>query len=333
MKTCIFCSGIPETGTPEAKIVPKNGHYTKYTENVGAYGCENYYHYYCKRVDHDWWIQMGGMFLTILIICGVFFLLGFLNDSSKRKAEESKAERHKDIEDRHREMLALIDECPNPLVRRERKAQVETMIHSGLKEVDDINYHPAGIKEVTTAEERRARRSAELAGKKYVHSLTRRQAEAIADEIAEDFISSTGETRKDLVRIFPPLGDALAKSYAELCDIDIKDAKYAVDQVYSVLKSSASSGGAQYKSNSDNGEVRTINGIEMIPVGSSAVSSIGYDPGKKQLYVIFTSGAAYEYDDVPVEVYESFMSSPSKGRFVNDVLTVLYKYRYKATKE
>lgn len=276
---------------------------------------------------------MGGMFLTIFIICVVFFLLGFLNDSSKRKAEESKAERHKDIEDRHREMLTLIDECPNPLVRRERKARVETMIHSGLKEVDDINYHPAGIKEVTTVEERRARRSAELAGKKYVHSLTRRQAEEIADEIAEDFISSTGETRKDLVRIFPPLGDALAKSYAELCDIDIKDAKYAVDQVYSVLKSSASSGGAQYKTTSDNEGVRTIDGVEMISVESSAVSSIGYDPGKKQLYVIFTSGAAYEYDDVPAEVYESFMSSPSKGRFVNDVLTVLYKYRYKSIKE
>ena len=276
---------------------------------------------------------MGGMILTILIICAVFFLFGFLNDSSTRKTEKSKAERHKEIEDRHREMLATIDECPNPLVRRERKAQVETMIHSGLKEVDDINYHPSGINEVTTAEERRARRSAELAGKKYVHTLTRKQAEEIADEIAEDFISSTGETRKDLVRIFPPLGDALAKSYAELCDIDIKDAKYAVDQVYSVLKASSSNGGAQYKANSDNGEVRRINGVEMIPVESTAVSSIGYDPGKKQLYIIFTSGAAYEYDDVPAQVYESFMSSPSKGKFVNDVLTVLYKYRYKSTKE
>ena len=126
---------------------------------------------------------MGGMILTILIICAVFFLFGFLNDSSTRKTEKSKAERHKEIEDRHREMLATIDECPNPLVRRERKAQVETMIHSGLKEVDDINYHPSGINEVTTAEERRARRSAELAGKKYVHTLTRKQAEEIADEM------------------------------------------------------------------------------------------------------------------------------------------------------
>ena len=274
---------------------------------------------------------MGELFLVLLILCAVYFLFAFLNDRSKAKAEKSKAKRHQEIEDRHREMLAVIDECPNPLVRRERKAQVETMIHSGLKEVDDINYHPAGIKEVTTAEERRARRSAELAGKKYIHSLTRRQAEEIADEILEDFISSTGETRKDLVRIFPPLGDALAKSYAELCDIDIKDAKYAVDQVYSVLKSG--SPGRSTSSKPKRGdEIRTIDCVEMIPVESSAVTSIGYDPEKKQLYVVFTSGVAYEYDDVPEQVYESFMSAPSKGRFVNDILTTLYNYRPKSAK-
>ena len=274
---------------------------------------------------------MGGMFLTILIICAVFFLLGFLNDASTRKTEASKAERHKEIENRHREVLATIDECPNPLVRRERKAQLETMIHSGLKEVDDINYHPAGIKEVTTAEERRARRAAERAGEKYVHTLTRKQAEEIADEVAEDFISSTGKTREDLVRIFPPLGEAWAKTYAEWCDIDIEDARYAVDQVYSVLKAGTSRKSNSYMSNTGNREARMIDGVEMTPVESTAVSSIGYDPGKEQLYVEFTSGATYEYDDVPAEVYENFMSSPSKGRFVNDVLTVLYKYRYKST--
>ncbi len=260
---------------------------------------------------------MGLLLQSVLIMMVLAVLIGLLSDSLKSRTEKEEQERHRDIVEKHKEMLAVIDECPNPLVRRERKAQLETMINSGVKETDGIDYLPDGIKEVTTPEERRARREAERAGRKYVHTLTRKQAEEIADELAADFISSTGETRKDLARIFPKLGDAWAKTYAEWCDIDMKDARFAVDQIQSVLNTDK-----QSALNTDK-----IKDIDMIPVESSSVRFIGYDPENEKLYVKFTSGATYEYDDVPASVYDSFMESPSKGRFVNNVLTCLYNYR------
>lgn len=53
------------------------------------------------------------------------------------------------------------------------------------------------------------------------------------------------------------------------------------------------------------------------PVESSAISSVGYDPGLEVLEVEFRSGAVYDYFDVPRPVYESLMKASSKGRFVS----------------
>lgn len=257
-------------------------------------------------------------FLIMIVLGSVY---SFLFDFSSRRAEKEKQERYGNIEKAHKKILAEIEKCPNPLVRREWKAQVETTIHSLLRESGDTGYSPKDIKWVTTPAERRERRKAERTGQKYVHTLTRRQAEEIADEMVADFISETGKTRKHFARNFPLLSDALAESYAKWCDIDIKDARFAVDQIQSALNT--------YKSVSaiNKESAYVMNGVEMIPVESSSVRSIGYDPEREKLYVAFSSGGTYEYDDVPANVYNSFMESPSKGRFVNKVLTVLYKYK------
>ena len=45
------------------------------------------------------------------------------------------------------------------------------------------------------------------------------------------------------------------------------------------------------------------------------------------LYVEFTSGATYEYLDVPSFEYINFINTDSPGRFVNNVLTPMYEYR------
>lgn len=58
--------------------------------------------------------------------------------------------------------------------------------------------------------------------------------------------------------------------------------------------------------------------MEMIRVSSSAISSIGYDPDTQGMRVRFTSGNTYNFCRVPLDVYERFMKSSSKGTFYND---------------
>lgn len=53
-----------------------------------------------------------------------------------------------------------------------------------------------------------------------------------------------------------------------------------------------------------------------IGVYSSNVASIGYGVDEEILEVEFHSGAVYQYHDVPEDVWESFQTAPSKGRFV-----------------
>jgi len=54
--------------------------------------------------------------------------------------------------------------------------------------------------------------------------------------------------------------------------------------------------------------------IKMKKIKSSNIQSAGYD-GKKHVMVINFGGPDYHYADVPVEVYTSFCSADSKGKF------------------
>lgn len=53
------------------------------------------------------------------------------------------------------------------------------------------------------------------------------------------------------------------------------------------------------------------------PVESSAISSVGYDPRREILELEFSSGAVYDYFEVPRSVYDSLMKASSKGRFIS----------------
>jgi hypothetical protein len=54
--------------------------------------------------------------------------------------------------------------------------------------------------------------------------------------------------------------------------------------------------------------------VEREQVVSSDVKSIGW---QESLFVEFNSGAVYEYFDVPETVYQEFLATPSKGKFVH----------------
>ena len=57
--------------------------------------------------------------------------------------------------------------------------------------------------------------------------------------------------------------------------------------------------------------------MDRIPVASSNISSVGYDPTSSILEVEFNSGSIYQYLNVPQSEYEGLMNAGSKGRYLN----------------
>jgi len=55
--------------------------------------------------------------------------------------------------------------------------------------------------------------------------------------------------------------------------------------------------------------------MERLPVQSSNLSSVGYDPDSLTLEIGFNNGGIYQYSGVPQEVYEGLMNASSKGTF------------------
>jgi len=66
--------------------------------------------------------------------------------------------------------------------------------------------------------------------------------------------------------------------------------------------------------------------MNRIPVNSSNIRSIGYDPQLAVLEVEFTSGDVYQYFNVPDYLYRQFLSAQSHGQFLDD--SIKYNYRY-----
>lgn len=64
-----------------------------------------------------------------------------------------------------------------------------------------------------------------------------------------------------------------------------------------------------------------------VPVQSSNVDSISYDVEKQELYVQFRGGSIYVYYNVPEDVYLDFLTSPSKGQFLNSNVKDVYSYQ------
>jgi hypothetical protein len=57
--------------------------------------------------------------------------------------------------------------------------------------------------------------------------------------------------------------------------------------------------------------------MERIPVSSSNIRSIGYEPDSMTLEVEFNSGAVYQYQGVPQSEFDALMGAGSKGAHFN----------------
>ena len=53
--------------------------------------------------------------------------------------------------------------------------------------------------------------------------------------------------------------------------------------------------------------------MQMIPVSSSAISAIGYDPNTRRMKIRFAQGDTYDFCGVPVAVYEGYCMPGRRG--------------------
>lgn len=60
--------------------------------------------------------------------------------------------------------------------------------------------------------------------------------------------------------------------------------------------------------------------MERVPVQSSSLASVGYDPDSGTLEVEFHTASVYQYFGVPAEVHQALLDAPSKGRFLDQVI-------------
>jgi ATP-dependent DNA helicase RecG len=68
-----------------------------------------------------------------------------------------------------------------------------------------------------------------------------------------------------------------------------------------------------------------VSRIKRVPVGSSAVATVGYSKKLRALEIEFRNGSIYRYMDVPSDVYEALLNAQSKARFYDE--NIRHKYR------
>jgi hypothetical protein len=66
--------------------------------------------------------------------------------------------------------------------------------------------------------------------------------------------------------------------------------------------------------------------MKRIPVNSSNVAEVGYDPSANTLEVLFKNGGLYQYFDVPQAVYEELIQAASVGKYLNTQIKLVYRY-------
>jgi len=66
--------------------------------------------------------------------------------------------------------------------------------------------------------------------------------------------------------------------------------------------------------------------MERIPVQSSNLAAIGYDPASETLEVEFLTGTVYEYRNISQFIYDELMNSPSRGSFFSREIRNSYPY-------
>jgi hypothetical protein len=71
--------------------------------------------------------------------------------------------------------------------------------------------------------------------------------------------------------------------------------------------------------------------MRRVPVRSTTLRSVGYDPATRTLEAEFRTGRLYAYRDVPAELWLSLLASRSKGKFFN--LLIRDRFRFESIRK
>lgn len=66
--------------------------------------------------------------------------------------------------------------------------------------------------------------------------------------------------------------------------------------------------------------------MQTIPVASSMISSVGYDPETQELEVTFKKGRSYTYEGVPQAEYDNLVSAQSVGKYFAANIKNVYRF-------
>ena len=66
--------------------------------------------------------------------------------------------------------------------------------------------------------------------------------------------------------------------------------------------------------------------MQRIPVSSSSICSVGYDPKTHTLEIEFHTGTIYQYYNVPENIYQGLMNVGSHGQYFHQNIRYIYHY-------
>lgn len=65
--------------------------------------------------------------------------------------------------------------------------------------------------------------------------------------------------------------------------------------------------------------------MEMIPVRSSAIRAVGYDPDSMRMQIRFAQGDTYTFCRVPQHIYDGLLAAGSKGAYYDRYIRDRYQ--------
>ena len=67
--------------------------------------------------------------------------------------------------------------------------------------------------------------------------------------------------------------------------------------------------------------------MELLPVNSSTLSKVGYDPSSGTMIIVFNTGSTYEFQQMPKDIYDNLLNSPSLGAFFNQNIRKRFMFK------
>ena len=67
--------------------------------------------------------------------------------------------------------------------------------------------------------------------------------------------------------------------------------------------------------------------MERTAVQSRDIALVGYDVETATLEVVFRAGGVYQYEKVPADVYQNFLTAPSHGNYFREHIREHYAYQ------